>query len=83
MHQLTNDGRRYKLRVDIVDSGGNNRHESYDDFSVGPHKQFVLHVGAYTGNAGKLNTSGPRCFLEQEALPLLLSTGWFQERIRA
>jgi len=24
----------------------------------------------------------PRCFLEQE-LPLLLSTGWFQERIRA
>jgi len=26
---------------------------------------------------------GPRCFLEQETLPLLLSTGWFQERIRA
>ena len=25
---------------------------------------------------------GPRCFLEQETLPLLLSTGWFQERIR-
>ena len=24
-----------------------------------------------------------RCFLEQETLPLLLSTGWFQERIRA
>ena len=23
------------------------------------------------------------CFLEQETLPLLLSTGWFQERIRA
>ena len=25
---------------------------------------------------------GPRCFLEQETLPLLLSTGWFQESIR-
>jgi len=24
-----------------------------------------------------------RCFLEKETLPLLLSTGWFQERIRA
>ena len=26
---------------------------------------------------------GPRCFLEQETLPFLHSTGWFQERIRA
>ena len=26
---------------------------------------------------------GPCCFLEQENLPLLLSTGWFQEQIRA
>ena len=25
---------------------------------------------------------GPRCVIEQETLPLLLSTGWFQERIR-
>jgi len=25
---------------------------------------------------------GLRCFLEQETLPVLLSTGWFQERIR-
>ena len=25
----------------------------------------------------------PRCFPEQAALTLLLSTGWFQERIRA
>ena len=24
-----------------------------------------------------------RCFLEQETLPLLLSTGWFQEQLRA
>ena len=26
--------------------------------------------------------TGPRCFLAQETLPVLLSTGWFQERIR-
>ena len=26
---------------------------------------------------------GPCCFIEQEHLPLWLSTGWFQERIRA
>ena len=26
---------------------------------------------------------GPRCFGEQETSPLLLSNGWFQERIRA
>ena len=26
---------------------------------------------------------GPRCFVEQETLPLLLSTGWFQEEIQA
>jgi len=26
---------------------------------------------------------GPSSILEQETLPLLLSTGWFQERIRA
>jgi len=24
---------------------------------------------------------GPHCFFEQETLPLLLSTGWFQEQI--
>ena len=32
---------------------------------------------------GSSPTKGPLCFLEQETLPLLLSTGWFQERIRA
>jgi len=28
---------------------------------------------------GSSSIKGPRCFLEQETLPLLLSTGWFQE----
>ena len=37
----------------------------------------------YCGGRGSEPTKGPRCFLEQETLLLLLSTGWFQERIRA
>jgi len=37
---------------------------------------FTLLIGYY-----KLTIKGPRCFLEQETL--LLSTGWFQEQIRA
>ena len=32
---------------------------------------------------GSSPIKGPRCFLEQETSPLLLSTGWFLERIRA
>jgi len=34
---------------------------------------------------GGLTRSSPikGCFLEQETLPLLLSTGWFQERSQA
>ena len=31
---------------------------------------------------GSSPIKGPSCFLEQETLPLLLSTGWFQERIK-
>ena len=30
---------------------------------------------------GSSPIQGPRCFLEQETLHLLLSNGWFQERI--
>jgi len=40
-----------------------------------------------TGSVGCTSDSspikGPRCFLQQELLPLLLSTGRFQEWIRA
>ena len=32
---------------------------------------------------GSSPIKGSRCLLEQETLPLLLRTGWFQERIRA
>ena len=31
---------------------------------------------------GSSPIKGPRCFLGQETLPLLFSTGWFQEQIQ-
>mgnify|MGYP000060686323 CR=1 FL=1 len=31
---------------------------------------------------GSSPIKGPRCFIEQETLPLLLSTIWFEEQIR-
>ena len=43
-------------------------------------------VARLTHNVEVLGSSpikDPHCFFEQETLPLLLSTGWFQERIRA
>ena len=46
----------------------------------------VQWVSRLTGNPEVVGSSpikGPRCFLEQETVPLLLSTGWFQEQIQA
>ena len=43
-------------------------------------------VARLTRNVEVVDSSaikGPRCFIEQETLPLLLSTGWFQKLIRA
>ena len=42
-------------------------------------------VARLTRNVEVVDSSpikGSRCFLEQETSPLLLSIGWFQERIR-
>jgi len=44
---------------------------------------FIGNSICYTTNLNMRPTLCERCFLEQETLPLLLSTGWFQERIRA
>ena len=40
-------------------------------------------IPRYVKVVGSSPIKGPRCFIEQETLPLLLSTGWFQEQIRA
>ena len=45
--------------------------------------QWVARLTRHVGAVGSSPIKGPRCFLEQETLHLLLSTGWFQERIRA
>jgi len=45
--------------------------------------QWVAHLTRNVEVVGSRSIKGPRCFLEQETLPLLLSTGWFQELFRA
>jgi len=45
--------------------------------------QWVAPLTRYVEFVGTSPITGSRCFLEQEILTLLLSTGCFQERIRA
>ena len=45
--------------------------------------QWVARITRNVEVVGSSAIKGPRCFLKQETLPLLLTTGWFQERIRA
>jgi len=45
--------------------------------------QWVAPLTRNVEAVGSRLIKGPRCFLEQETLPLLLSTGWLQKRIRA
>jgi len=45
--------------------------------------QWVVHLTRNVEVVGLSLIKGPPCFLEQETLPLLLRTGWFQKWIRA
>ena len=45
--------------------------------------QWVAQLTRNMEVVGSSPIKGPRCFLEQESLPLMLSTGWFQERIQS
>ena len=45
--------------------------------------QWVAHLTHNVEVVGTSPIKGPHCFFEQETLQLLLSTGWFQERIQA
>ena len=47
------------------------------------HTHVVARLTCNVEVVGSSPIKGHRCFLEQETLPLLLSTGWFPERIRA
>ena len=44
-------------------------------------RKWVAHLTRNVEVVGSSTIKGPHCFLEQGTLPLLLSTGWFQERI--
>ena len=50
--------------------------------SRGSVAQWVAHLTSNVEVVGSTPIKGPHCFLEQETLPLLLSTGLFQEWIR-
>ena len=52
MHKMTSRGRRYQLRVDLMAANGSHYFALNDDFSIGPLKDFTLHVGKYSGTAG-------------------------------
>ena len=45
--------------------------------------QWVARLTRNVKVVGWSPSKGPGCFLGQETLPMLLSTGWFQERIRS
>ena len=46
---------------------------------MGGMAQWVARLTRNVEFVGSSPIKGPHCFLEQETLPLLLSTGWFQE----
>ena len=58
MHSLTSDGRQYKLRIDLRAANGTQYYEIYDNFFVGPARDFTLYIGNHLGTAGgyKLGT---------------------------
>ncbi|KAJ8033904.1 Angiopoietin-related protein 7 [Holothuria leucospilota] len=52
IHSLTNQ-KGYKLRVDIVTSGGSPKYAEYTSFQIGDvSTKYRLSIGSYSGNAG-------------------------------
>ncbi|KAK2140599.1 hypothetical protein LSH36_1293g00031 [Paralvinella palmiformis] len=50
IHQLTNDGHTYTLRVDMINYGRESPFAKYSQFSVGSeYEKFVLHFSGYEG----------------------------------
>ena len=54
LYEMTNDGKSYELRVDLVDKDGRKGHARYRDFNIsGSSDNYRLHVGTFLGgNAG-------------------------------
>jgi len=55
MHRVSNKGRSYQLRVDMMLFSGETYYAKYSSFSVGAERgNYALHVSGYTGNAGNM-----------------------------
>lgn len=53
LHKITSSG-QYELRVDLRDKG-ESAYAQYDKFSVSePRSRYKVHVGGYSGTAGKV-----------------------------
>ncbi|KAK2155354.1 hypothetical protein LSH36_242g06007 [Paralvinella palmiformis] len=58
VYNITNNGRSYKLRVDITLFNGETYYAKYDSFVIDPETDlYSLHVSGYSGNAGKKEVS--------------------------
>ncbi|KAK2139451.1 hypothetical protein LSH36_1779g00002 [Paralvinella palmiformis] len=56
IHQLTNDGRTYTLRVDLTDYDGESIYAKFRKFSIGPESDnYTLHVSDYDDNSTASN----------------------------
>jgi len=52
IHQLTNDGRTYTLRVDLADFKEQYFYAKFAKFSIGPESDnYTLHVSDYDDNS--------------------------------
>ena len=71
-----------KVPLILSSSGFGCRANGNFDISRGGVVQWAARLTRNVEVVGSSPIKGPRCFLEQETLPLLLSTGWFQERIK-
>ena len=54
MYQLLNNGRSYKLRVDMKLFTGETGYSQYDNFDLEPEANaYKLHVSGFSGTAGR------------------------------
>ena len=54
LHQLTSDGARHRLRIDMLDWSGERTFVQYDNFSVADEEdKFRIHLGEFSGEIGQ------------------------------
>lgn len=66
LHKITAGG-QYELRVDLRDKG-ETAYAQYDKFSISePRTRYKVHVGGYSGTAGKADFCCPQLHIYTEA----------------